>query len=101
MTSMKVVNLEINEMEHEEIIARANILNATTGRAKFWHKAIAKEHQYSCKRFLEFLNENLIEDSDILDFRNENTKEVFSDKMKELEQAIKLYEVPISDEVRT
>jgi len=82
-------------MEHEEIIAKENILNATTGRAKFWHKAIAEEHQKSCKRFLEFLKkyEGL---GDYKEFQDMD--EMMRDKISDLKQAIKLYdEVPISD----
>ena len=44
-------------MQKELKIAKEKIVNATTGRAKFWHKAIAKEHLASCQRFLKFLKE--------------------------------------------
>lgn len=66
--------------------------NATIGRANFWHKAIAKQHLAHCKRELRFLMDNLIEDSDILDFRNEKTKDRFHRRMTDLEQAIGVYD---------
>ena len=44
-------------MKTETQIAKENVKKATTGRAKFWHKAIAEEHKQSCEREKKFLEE--------------------------------------------
>ncbi len=72
-------------MKTETRIADENVISATTGRAKFWHKSIAEEHLASCQRFLEFLRGFRF-------FKGERgAVEYLQEKDKDLQNAIKIY----------
>ena len=67
-------------MKIEIQIAKENVINATIEKAKFWHKAIAKEHKQTCQRWLEFLNQHRL-----------INEEFAKKKIIDLKTAIKIY----------
>jgi len=79
-------------MKEELEIAKNYVKAHNESKFKEVTKEVLITHKQTCQRTLEFLNENLIEDSDIVDLRNKKTRKIFINKMNNLEETIKLYE---------